>query len=88
MSPGLFAPSHIAILVLVALLVFGPKRLPEIGRSLGRGIREFKETVTGLDHPASDDAAAETTIVESNPGDETTAASFRETAEKVNQLTV
>lgn len=36
----------IVILVLVALLLFGPKRLPQIGRSLGRGLREFKETVT------------------------------------------
>jgi sec-independent protein translocase protein TatA len=35
------------ILVLVALLIFGPKRLPEMGRSLGRGMREFKDSVTG-----------------------------------------
>ena len=37
---------EIAILLLVLLLVFGPKRLPEMGRSLGRGLREFKESVT------------------------------------------
>jgi sec-independent protein translocase protein TatA len=37
---------EIALLVLVILLVFGPKRLPQIGRSVGRGMREFKETVT------------------------------------------
>ena len=37
---------EIALIVLVILLVFGPKRLPQIGRSLGRGMREFKETVT------------------------------------------
>jgi sec-independent protein translocase protein TatA len=35
------------VILIVALLVFGPKRLPEIGRSLGRGMREFKESVTG-----------------------------------------
>ena len=35
------------VILIVALLVFGPKRLPEIGRSLGRGMREFKESITG-----------------------------------------
>ena len=40
---------ELAILLLVALLVFGPKRLPEMGRSLGRGMREFKDSVTGND---------------------------------------
>jgi sec-independent protein translocase protein TatA len=40
---------EIMLLLLVMLLVFGPKRLPEMGRSLGRGIREFKESVTGED---------------------------------------
>ena len=39
---------EIAILLLVALLVFGPKRLPEMGRSLGRGMREFKDSVSGI----------------------------------------
>jgi sec-independent protein translocase protein TatA len=41
--------SGLIILLVVALLVFGPKRLPEIGRSLGRGMREFKDSVTGQD---------------------------------------
>ena len=35
------------VILIVALLVFGPKRLPEIGRSLGRGMREFKDSITG-----------------------------------------
>jgi sec-independent protein translocase protein TatA len=35
------------VIILVLLLVFGPKRLPEMGRSLGRGMREFKSSVTG-----------------------------------------
>jgi sec-independent protein translocase protein TatA len=38
---------EILLLLLVILLVFGPKRLPEMGRSLGRGMREFKDSVTG-----------------------------------------
>ena len=37
------------VIVLVLLLVFGPKRLPEMGRSLGRGMREFKDSITGND---------------------------------------
>jgi sec-independent protein translocase protein TatA len=37
------------VIILVLLLVFGPKRLPEMGRSLGRGMREFKDSITGND---------------------------------------
>jgi sec-independent protein translocase protein TatA len=44
---GLDNPIHIAFLVVILLLVFGAKRLPEIGRSLGSGMREFKDSVTG-----------------------------------------
>ncbi len=40
------------VILVVALLIFGPKRLPEIGRSLGRGMREFKDSVTGKDEPS------------------------------------
>jgi len=44
---GNIGPLEIGIVLIIALIVFGPKRLPELGSSLGRGIREFKETVTG-----------------------------------------
>lgn len=44
---GLDNPLHIVFLVVILLLVFGAKRLPEIGRSLGSGMREFKTSVTG-----------------------------------------
>ena len=40
---------ELLILLLVLLLVFGPKRLPEMGRQLGKGMREFKDSVTGKD---------------------------------------
>ena len=44
---GLDNPLHIAFIVVILLLLFGAKRLPEIGRSLGTGMREFKQSVTG-----------------------------------------
>lgn len=47
--PGFIGFPELLLLGLVVLLVFGPKRLPEMGRSLGRGMREFKDSVTG-DH--------------------------------------
>jgi sec-independent protein translocase protein TatA len=46
---GLDNPLHIALLALIVLLIFGARRLPEIGRSLGTGMREFKDSVTGAD---------------------------------------
>ena len=57
---------EILILLLVVLLVFGPKRLPEMGRSLGKGMREFKDSITGKDEkeeqpelpPAEDEPVA------------------------------
>ena len=51
------------ILLLVLLLVFGPKRLPEMGRSLGKGMREFKDSISGKDDtrdlppPSADDGS-------------------------------
>lgn len=42
-------PGEVILLLLLALLLFGPKRLPEIGRSLGRGIREFKDGMSGTE---------------------------------------
>jgi len=44
---GLDNPVHIAFLVVILLLVFGARRLPEIGRSLGSGMREFKDSISG-----------------------------------------
>jgi sec-independent protein translocase protein TatA len=58
MGTGLFSPLHIVILLLVALLLFGAKRLPEIGRSLGTGMREFKDSVQGINEPSKVEAQA------------------------------
>ena len=49
--PGWIGLPELLLLLLVVLLLFGPKRLPEMGRSLGRGMREFKDSVTGNDKP-------------------------------------
>jgi len=49
---GWTQPSHIIIILVIALLLFGGKRLPEIGKSLGHGMREFKDAVTGNSEPA------------------------------------
>jgi sec-independent protein translocase protein TatA len=45
---------ELLILLLVILLVFGPKRLPEMGRQLGKGMREFKDSITGKDEDEDD----------------------------------
>jgi sec-independent protein translocase protein TatA len=55
---GLDNPLHIAFLVVILLLVFGAKRLPEIGRSLGSGMREFKQSITGEASPEQSSLAA------------------------------
>ena len=55
--PGWISPWELLILVFVILLVFGPKRLPQMGRSIGSGIRELKHSVTG--HIDKVDAEAE-----------------------------
>ena len=50
------SPIQIIIVLAIALLVFGPKRLPEMGRSIGRGVRDFKDGLTN-DHRDDDDVA-------------------------------
>lgn len=56
---GNIGAPEIILLLLVALLLFGAKRLPEIGRSLGHGMREFKDAVTGNTPPPSDETQPE-----------------------------
>jgi sec-independent protein translocase protein TatA len=47
MFEGLMAPTHLIVLLVVVMLLFGAKRIPEVGRSLGAGLRGFQEGVTG-----------------------------------------
>jgi len=68
---------EILILLLVVLLVFGPKRLPEMGRSLGKGMREFKDSISGIEKdeeepqrelpPAEQPTATQTTSAPAPP---------------------
>lgn len=52
MFDDLLSPMHVIVLLLVTLLIFGPKRLPEIGSGLGKAIRDFKDTINGVSKPA------------------------------------
>ena len=62
---GLDNPLHIAIVLLVVLLVFGAKRLPEMGRSIGQGMRGFKDEISR----ESDAATAEASVASLPPAD-------------------
>ena len=63
---------EIALLLLVALVLFGPNKLPEMARSLGKGIRDFKDAVGGLDTPALPVPSGETPpVADPSPLDET-----------------
>ena len=68
---------ELAILLLVVLLVFGPKRLPEMGRSLGRGMREFKDSISNKG--GDDDERPELTAAVEEPTTATTTARERDT---------
>lgn len=60
------SPIQIVIVLAIALLIFGPKRLPDLGRNLGKGIRDFKDGITG-----DENAAAHTTpMTATAPADE------------------
>jgi sec-independent protein translocase protein TatA len=48
-------PLEIIVVLVIVLIIFGPKRLPDLGRSLGRGMREFKDSVTGKDKGDDED---------------------------------
>jgi len=56
--PGI-GPTEIIIVLIIVLIIFGPKRLPDLGRSLGRGMREFKDSVTGNDKDELPEGQAE-----------------------------
>jgi sec-independent protein translocase protein TatA len=64
MFEGLFQPMHLLVIFAIALLVFGPKKLPELGKGLGDGIRALKEGMKGDDAKAAEARAAEAKTTE------------------------
>lgn len=61
MFDNLFTPTHLIIVLIIALLVFGPRKLPELGKGLGEGIKGFKEGIKGIgggtDAPSQENVA-------------------------------
>ena len=55
MLDNLFQPMHLLVILFIALLVFGPKKLPDLGKGLGEGIRSFKESLNGADSTKGED---------------------------------
>ncbi len=53
--PGGIGPMELVIVLVIALIILGPKRLPEVGRSIGHGMREFKESISGNSKDDDDD---------------------------------
>jgi sec-independent protein translocase protein TatA len=69
---------EIAIVLLIVLVIFGPKRLPQLGRSLGSGMREFKDAVTG-NRKDDDDDSPELAAAPPDPAERVTSATADET---------
>lgn len=68
MLGDLFQPTHLLIIAVIALLVFGPRKLPELGKGLGEGLRGFKEGIKGNPDAEKQDTAAKTnTDANANP---------------------
>jgi TatA/E family protein of Tat protein translocase len=63
---------ELLILLVVLLLVFGAKRLPEMGRSLGKGMREFKDSVTGVEESVTNPTPTATPELPSAPSEQAT----------------
>jgi sec-independent protein translocase protein TatA len=75
---GNIGAPEIILLLLVALLLFGAKRLPEIGRSLGSGMREFKDSVSGVTKDEHTETTTTTTQLPAGTSETTTQVHTRE----------
>jgi len=59
MFEGLFQPMHLLAIFGIALLLFGPKKLPELGKGIGEGIRGFKSALTEKETPGAEEKSTE-----------------------------
>jgi sec-independent protein translocase protein TatA len=66
---GNIGPLEIVVVLIIALIVFGPKRLPELGRSLGKGIREFRGSLGGDSDDDEDDRGSSPREIEPSRGE-------------------
>jgi sec-independent protein translocase protein TatA len=58
MLDNLLTPTHLVIVLVIALLIFGPRKLPELGKGLGEGFRGFKEGIKGTPEPPKQETSA------------------------------
>jgi sec-independent protein translocase protein TatA len=59
-------PMELIIVLVIVLLIFGPKRLPGLGKQLGSGMREFKDSIAGKDHDDDEDADVRATLAQAD----------------------
>lgn len=67
MIGDILQPTHLLFVLVVALLVLGPKRLPEVGRSLGKGLRDFRSALSGDEHDQHEQVLAPTATAPAAP---------------------
>jgi sec-independent protein translocase protein TatA len=63
MFEGLFAPAHLLIILVIALIIFGPGKLPQLGSGLGKSIREFKRALSGAGDEEEPNKSTEESVV-------------------------
>ena len=66
--PGNIGPGELIIVLVIALIILGPKRLPEVGRSVGKGMREFKDSLSGINLDDDDEDDGERKPVRERAG--------------------
>ena len=64
MFEGLFQPMHLLVLLVLALLIFGPKKLPELGKGIGDGIRTFKSAIRGDEEETARERQSSSQVIE------------------------
>jgi sec-independent protein translocase protein TatA len=72
MPEGIFSPMHLLIVLVIVILLFGAKKLPELGKGLGSGIKEFKKGVSELHSDAEDEPATPVAAQPSAPAPDAT----------------